>query len=119
MTAVDDLVLMAAGLLSKWGFDDGDMPDAVDDRLFSQGHEVPSDVWRRTLARLVREHLLPALDQHVEAVEIDTIHNPIRASTIDGVNVHAAGALTLTPERVAVPMAEVLRVLIEELGESA
>lgn len=68
---------------------------------------------KAVLVRLARERLVPALDQHVEVVEIETSHNPIRATTVDGVDVEPcwygdAPSPTLTPECVMVPMADVL-----------
>lgn len=86
--------LSVRSLCSKWGFGDG---DAVFDDL--------SDYWdaigRRydyttlnerdaILRLLVRRHLVPAIEaagHAVEVVDVETIHNPIRACTIDGVEV--------------------------------
>jgi hypothetical protein len=47
-------------------------------------------------------------------VNIETAHNPIRASTVDGMNVEGCWAgpqpePELTPEYVEIPMAEVAR----------
>jgi hypothetical protein len=113
------ITLCSSSLLSKWGFDDGDLPESVWDHL---DDTVDDDEYRRlfdaskpALVRLVREFLLPALDQQVEVVEIVTSHNPIRASTVNGVDVEDcwhgnAPNPELTPEYVEVPMPEVLRI---------
>jgi hypothetical protein len=106
--------LFSASLLSKWGFEDGDMPDSVRDAIEAAGLRYEDVDWHAVLAKLVRAHLLPALDQRVEAIDIETNHNPIRASTVDGAVVEACWYgdrpnPELTPEWVDVPMAEVVR----------
>lgn len=112
------LVLAPQSLLSKWGFNDGDMPDDVAD-AWDELHpdRFVSVAWRDgVLPQLVREFLEPALDQDVTLTEIGTNHNPIRASTVNGIDVeefwvgpHRDDEPRLTPETVEVPMAEVLR----------
>jgi hypothetical protein len=82
------LNLWADALLSKWGFGDGDMPDDVWDYLDEHG---PLHVdWHAVLRLLVRRHLIPALEDaghQIEVYDVETIHNPIRASKGDGVEV--------------------------------
>lgn len=105
-----DLQLFSDGLLSKWGFTDGDVPDELDDWLNERGVDPDPSSWRLALCVLVRERLLPALDQAVEAMDIDTIHNPIRATVVDGAVVDEdvwygrADGPTLTPDVVLVPL---------------
>ena len=113
--AESTLWLYSEDLLSKWGFHDGDEPEAWLDWCDEQGvdYNAPGWNWHATLRRLVREYLLPKIDQRVELVDIETIHNPIRANTVDGVEIdwhrdYPDG--TLTPEFVEVPFSEVLRV---------
>lgn len=108
--------LRSEGLLSKWGFNDGDSPDDWHDYCEARGIEYPG--W--PLAALVREFLLPRLNQQVTVTEIDTIHNPIRAQTVDGRDVtglwydsHDDLDGILTPEYVGIPMSEVVRVALE------
>jgi hypothetical protein len=128
-----DLVLISSGLLSKWGFSDGDV---LDDDLYEELQEIgfweadlrsvgdPAEAFSlsdRVLIRLVREYLVPALDQDVEVVEIGSSHNPIRASKVDGVDVEGCWLgdqpdPALTPESVVVPTAEVLRVCREMMA---
>lgn len=107
----DGLVLRSDGLLSKWGFNDGDEPDWILDILDEHGLDHPED-WHEVLWRLVNEHLLPALDQRVELVRIETNHNPVRASTLNGEDVSelwTSGATTcLTPKSITVPLGTVL-----------
>lgn len=116
------LWLHSSCLLSKFGFNDGDMPDEVADWLDAQGIDFNGTAWRaEVLGRLVREHLVPALARRVTIVEIGTNHNPIRASTVDDVDVEGCWyggqpSPVLTPESVEVPYAEVLRVLREVGG---
>jgi hypothetical protein len=119
------LTLFSAGLLSKWGFNDGDEPDDVADWLETDGISYGDISWHPVLRRLVREHLLPALEQTVVVYDIETIHNPIRAESVDGIRVddyYQTGirgeTLTLTPEYIEVPYALVLAAAREELAAS-
>lgn len=74
-------LLDADSLCSNWGFEDGDLfndDDAFDERLFEGdgiwvSHHLP-------LIAAVRKYLVPKLDSRVVIEEIDTIHNPIRAT---------------------------------------
>jgi hypothetical protein len=111
--------LFSDGLLSKWGFNDGDAPDEWLDWCDDHGIDhsaLPS--WRDyILPALVRRFLVTALTQDVQLVSISTIHNPIRAETVDGINVEewwrksaGAGAPQLTPEYVAVTLGQILEV---------
>lgn len=114
MNAANDplLRLESASLLSKWGFCDGEPPEAWLDWCEAQGInydeiEFPWEV-------LVREHLIPVLDQNVTVVALGTHHNPVRVQTVNGVDVSQAwyGRAEdplLTPAFVDVPMSEVLR----------
>lgn len=114
------LALASEDLLSKWGFNDGDEPDWLLDILEDRDMEHPND-WHAILGRLVREELLPALDQQVEVVDVDTIHNPIRAITVDGVDVvnqwrEGNPTVKLTPESVDVPVERVIKLIAEARG---
>lgn len=107
-----DLILHSECLLSKWGFSDGDIPEQLLDALDDAGLDYGGN-WRPALRQLVREHLAPKLDQDVELVDIETIHNPIRAEKVDGVEIDWFALdhpVTLTPDHVRVPMAEVIRI---------
>lgn len=102
------LTLYSCGLLSKWGFNDGDTPEVLTDYWDELGIAYPD--WRNALRTLVRKYLLPALAEHhsIEVVEIETIHNPIRASMVDGIDVGECwygdrDEPRLTPESVDVP----------------
>lgn len=100
------------GLLSKWGFNDGDVPDGFLDWCDDHGHPYPPD-GHDLLRTLVRRYLLPRLEQRVDVVDIGTIHNPIRAQTVDGVDVTGCwygkrSGPTLTPDGVMVPYEDVL-----------
>lgn len=94
-------------LLSKWGFSDGDLLSW----LYRFGHPNHHAV----LVELVRKKLIPALDQEVEIQIIETIHNPCRAKTVDGVDVtrwhyESDCPVKLSPAWVIVSGAEVLAV---------
>ncbi|MFJ8844334.1 hypothetical protein ACIRFF_15680 [Streptomyces cyaneofuscatus] len=113
------LTLFSADLLSKWGFNDGSDPEGWLDWCHNRGidHAVFDFPW----AAIVRRHLVPAIEQDVTVVDIETSHNPIRVETVNGVGVTEAWsgralAPTLTPEHVDVPMAEVLRLALDEAG---
>jgi len=108
----ETLTLFSADLLSKWGFNDGDPPDDWLD--YCEAHGIDYNIVPFPLAALVRRYLLPAIDQPVTVVDIETIHNPIRVDTVDGQDVtevwHGrAPEPKLTPEYVEVPMADVSR----------
>lgn len=92
--APEHLRLHSESLLSKWGFNDGDVPDDAWD--YCEANGLNPENWHATLIRLVRDYLLPVLEQDVEVVEIGTIHNPIRAKDIDA---------EITPVFVDVPFA--------------
>lgn len=119
MTDEPKLPLFSDCLLSKWGFGDGDEPDAFWD--WREEHGEPDVDWHATLRQLVREHLVPKLDQRVELIDVETTHNPIRANAVDGVEVdwYADSPIKLTPERVDIPYSEVLRIAREvELADA-
>lgn len=117
-TPADHLTLYSESLLSKWGFNDGDVPDAYLDWCDANAHPYPDD-WHQVLCTLVGTRLAPALEQRVELVDIETHHNPIRAKRVDGVDVtdlwyRTEPGLTLTPDSVDVPYAEVLALYTTE-----
>ena len=89
-------------LLHKFGFGDGDM-------LFELMDEHHLEVDRSDLLAAVVERLVvPRLDQRVETYRIVSLHNPIRACTIDGPEVDIDSILT--PEVVGVPVAQIIEV---------
>lgn len=110
--------LVSDGLLSKWGFNDGDCPDDVCDYITEAGWNFIE--WHPVLTKLVEDYLVPALDQRVELARISTAHNPVRASSVDGHDTEAcwtgrnvSGEPELTPETVDVPMSVVVGVALE------
>lgn len=118
--------LFSEGLLSKWGFRDGDI---LWDQLYDWQDAGLIGDWSnlddaKILNRVVREFLVPALDQKVEVYDIGTIHNPIRAQSVDGVKVGEEiydpdqTRFTLTPDCVEVPLSRVLEITIEELANN-
>ncbi|MEU9894247.1 hypothetical protein ACIBCS_27840 [Streptomyces phaeochromogenes] len=112
MTDEPSLTLHSDGLLSKFGFNDGDDPDEWLD--YCEANGIDYNEVDFPLVQLVRQHLLPALDQAVTVYEVETAHNPIRAHTVDGVEVRGNDTvhgepIELTPEQVTIPMSEVAR----------
>lgn len=103
--------IYTSGLLSKWGFGDGDL---LWDFLYDHGIKVDDEP---VLVRVVREHVLPAIDQQVDVYEVCTIHNPLRARAVDGVEWDSYTADTdgvLTPEYVDVPDDVIIAIAREE-----
>lgn len=106
-------MLFSQGLLSKWGFHDGDLLEW----LFEFG-----DYDRRAvLCAVVRKHLIPALKHKVDVQEIETIHNPIRLRTVDDRDVtdewyDPDNKTKLTPEYVEVSGEEILAIA-KSIGE--
>jgi len=95
------------GLLSKFGFDDGDQLDL----LLSVGDVEEHHV----LVEVVRQYVVPALHQSVTLQVVPTHHNPVRAATVNGdrVNIFRAeevGRIKLTPEFVDVPDGYILAI---------
>ena len=108
------LRLYSSGLLSRWGFNDGDTPEAFYD--YCEDHEIDYGAidWGHTLVKLVREFLLPAIEQDIEVHEIETSHNPIRARCVGGVEVAfpVDDTIKLTPEYVEVSWATVVEMAV-------
>lgn len=89
MTIIPDghLYLDADSLLSKWGFSDG---EALSDWWWDRFDESPAFNDHDLLHALVMAYLVPAIRDagyEVEIVRIETSHNPVRAETLDGVEV--------------------------------
>jgi hypothetical protein len=107
-----------SGLVSKWGFQDGDqLSDLCYDLRFDDGIEVDDHA---LLVETVRRFILPRLDQSVETRVISTIHNPIRAETVDGEDVtglwyEPMADSPITPEVIDVSHANLLA-LAKELS---
>jgi len=105
------LTLSVNSLCSKWGFNDGDEPEHLLDYWDDTGVDHYNKVaWHSALRKLVRSHLVPAIEaagHTVEVYDVDTIHNPIRASAIDGVEVddfnNCAAPVPMRIDHVTVP----------------
>lgn len=114
--AAEVVAFYPEGLLHKFGFSDGDL--LVD---LMEEHHVEVD--RSDLLVAVVERLVvPRLDQRVETYTLSSLHNPIRASTVDGAEADLDSVLT--PEVIEVPVPEILAVaralsegpLLDDLG---
>src|SRR5687768_1774010 len=112
---MSELHLHSFGLLSKWGFNDGDIPDHVADELDRRGIRIDSFDWTEVLCALVCKYLLPEIRKHheIEVYEILTSHNPIRAKTVDG-GIADMFSGDLEPVYVTVPMEDVIKEIINE-----
>lgn len=77
-----------SGLLSKFGFKDGDILDDIWFDVEDSGIEPKIDR-HQFLIKVVKELLIPKIDNNIELLEIDTIHNPIRASKVDGIDINS------------------------------
>lgn len=118
--------LYSCCLLSKHGFQDGDeLRDFICDYLGEEGNKLNDGfhpAHHVLLIALVREKLLPLIQQKVEVEEIGTIHNPIRATTVGGVSVNDIENIYdhLKPDGVDIPGEEVLAIarrIIAEKGK--
>ena len=97
------LTLYPDGLLSKFGFGDGDiMWDLIEERGLAVHHQD-------LLIAVVERLLLPRLDQQVTTFTLGaTLHNPIRAQAVDGepADIHSV----ITPEAVPIPIDEIVAI---------
>jgi hypothetical protein len=103
------------GLLSKWGFDDGDLLIGL---LLDNDFGLEND--KQVLAEVVMRHVIPAIDQSIELKKVAdwnwTGHNPIRAEKVNGVDVDDYGNRsnpTITPEFVDIDDNAILAVARE------
>ncbi|MGW9437946.1 hypothetical protein [Streptomyces sp. NPDC055607] len=113
------VTLFSRDLLSKWGFNNGEDDEAWLDWCDDQG--IDHAALGFPLTRLVHDYLVPVIDQAVTVVDIETCHNPVRAETVNGVDVTEvwygrAPEPALTPEHVDISMSTVLTIALEEAG---
>ena len=73
------------GLLSKWGFCDGDiLEDLVfDNNIDCDEHEL--------LIKVIKGKVIPEVKDNIVLYTIGTNHNPIRATEVNGVTVNWYG----------------------------
>jgi hypothetical protein len=119
----NDLRLHAGSLTSKWGFSDGDLVGdwALDNDALADIDEVLALDEHAVLIALVRQHLMPALAAYgIVLAEISTNHNPIRARTVNGVEVDwydTKWAWPFEDITVTVPAADVISHITTALAE--
>lgn len=88
------LALSASSIGNKFGFYDGNTPDATYDMLYDWYRPLPSGVggfWRAVLWRIAHEHLIPEVTEMMDTAGtplpplayVDTIHNPVRFANKD------------------------------------
>lgn len=68
-------------LLSKWGLDDGDI---LDPDLRELGFDLAVVNTGDILVELIRDHVLPRIENKIEYEIVNTMHNPIRITHVDG-----------------------------------
>jgi hypothetical protein len=107
------------GLCSKWGFQDGEMLDEfLEAAGFSNFSTLDDDgeeqisFFHEVLITVVRDYVVPRLDQQVEVWELCGIHNPVVVRSVNGIPVDWRGSaeVRLTPETVEVADAIVLEI---------
>lgn len=101
----DGLWLSAASLASKFGFNDGDVPDWLLDVCDERELRYPDD-WHNTLRGLVRDYLLPAFPVRPSVYDVSTNHNPIRTDDFtedDAPHVEVLVPLDVVLERAGAP----------------
>ena len=100
-----ELVIETASLYAQSGFERGNLLKG------SFPHLGAADL-RELLADVVQQHVIPRLDQRVQTLRIPTVHNPIRATSVDGVAVNwtpeKGNGPQLTPATVCVMAADIL-----------
>jgi hypothetical protein len=99
-----------SSLLTKFGFEDGDQLTNI---LLDNGFELQNSEY--LLRRIVRERILPVLDQKVEVQDIG-MHNPIRAVSIDGINIdtninNSQHSLALSPKYIDVDNEDIFEMI--------
>lgn len=115
------MIFKTAGLLSKWGFEDGDQIDGLldwagykdsDPTLLTQRDEygVVYGFNHLVLFTVVAAHIVPALDQKVELGLYRTMHNPVCATRVDSKAVDDERDGELTPAEVEVPDETILAI---------
>lgn len=119
------LHLDAESLFSKWGFDDGDVPDWLLDYL-DEHPEIEIDygdlasAWDTVLAGMVRTYLVPLLPDSLEVEEIGTLHNPVRAARFSGEEIswsEGEADMPFDDVTIALPVGTVLAAIHQTLAE--
>ena len=110
------VVFSTEGLLSKWGFEDGDLLMGF---MNENGFDVGDYSHEALLVAAVRRFVIPRIRNRVEVEEVSTLHNPIRAVLVDGKKVDCFNpddSLSLDPAEVAVSHEELIRLAEEVFG---
>lgn len=102
------------GLLSKWGFNDGDILDNLVD-AYCEERDIDWKVCdcHNIFQKLLTRYVLPKIQPKVEVEFLVTNHNPARAKTINGLKCTCywhepmLGWGILEPEVVYVPLKKV------------
>jgi hypothetical protein len=72
--------------LRRWGFGDGDMLDALlwDNVPGASDADVDIDFEHEVLCEVLKKHVVPKVENKLTLYRIGTLHNPLRASAVDG-----------------------------------
>jgi hypothetical protein len=101
----DEFVIDTASLFARSGFFGGDL-------LREAFPNVGAAELRALLVDVVQQHVLPQLDQKVRTLQVPTVHNPVRATSVDNVpviwNAERGTGPSITPASVRVKAADVL-----------
>ena len=89
-------------LCSKFGFGDGDMLyELIEEHDLGVDHQ-------ELLIAVVERLVVPQIDREIETYTLPSLHNPIRAATIDG---EQAGRHDCSSDEiVTVPVADIIRI---------
>ena len=99
---IETVTFYTQHLLSKYGFDDGDLLfDIVEERGLEVDH-------RDLLIAVVERLVIPVLEQDVEYDIIGTFHNPIRIRCIAGIEADLGDPLT--PEDIVIPVSDIITI---------
>lgn len=122
--ARDVFTLWPEGLMSRWGFQDGDVIHQDDDFWdYANEHGVDLLTVERDwlLLAVVQTFIVPVVDQVLDVFHMETQHNPVRTRTVDGHLIdHRLDEddqpVHLTPREITVPYADVLALARELQG---
>lgn len=96
------MIFYTEALLSKWGFDDGDLLGEM--LLEKLGEDYFKLDQKEILFEVVRDHIVPKISNNIEIYYINTCHNPVRADKVDGIRVNDTGDndISIVPEKIEV-----------------
>lgn len=83
------MIFHTISLLSKWGFNDGDILDGhPDERIRSLSYDEQHDLLFEVVQRYILPHLRANSGKPIRIVQLSTTHNPVRVSMIGEETTH-------------------------------